>query len=143
MKKNVTNLFYGLKKRFFFSFKGKNLFGLCFFFFRKTNPCLTKHKKKKKKKKKKKERILFLKKKKDFFCFKNFVFSVLRKKKKIFTKPNKQVVCWFTKKKIIVLVRGRVLNPRPSIQMGNAQPQSRMLCCDISCKEYMIREKVF
>ena len=81
-------------------------------------------------------------KKKGFFCFKNFVFSVLRKKKKmkkIFTKPNKQVVCWFTEKKILVHVRGRVLNPRPSIQIGNAQPQSHMLCCDISCEEYMIR----
>ena len=62
-------------------------------------------------------------------------------KKKNFTKPNKQVVCWFTKKKILVHVRGRVLNPRPRIQMGNAQPQSHMLCCDISCEEYMIRRK--
>ena len=32
-KKKLTNLFYGLKKRFFFPFKEKNLFSLCFFFF--------------------------------------------------------------------------------------------------------------
>ena len=77
------------------------------------------------------KRILFSeskKKTKDFFCFKNSGFSVLRKekekKRKIFTKPNKQVVCWFTEKKIL----------------RNAQPQGHMLCYDISCEEYMIRE---
>ena len=54
---------------------------------------------------KKKKGFYFLKgKKKDFFCFKNSVVSISgeKKEKKIFTKPNKQVVCWFTKKEILV-----------------------------------------
>ena len=62
-------------------------------------------KKGKKKSLQKKKGFCFLEgKKKDFFCFKNSVVSVSgkKKKKKIFTKPNKQVVCWFTKKEILV-----------------------------------------
>ena len=97
-----------------------------------------------------KKKILFseMKKKKDFFCFKNSVFFVLRKEKKkkknlYKTKQTSALLVYKAKKKILIHVRGKVLNPRPSIQMGNTQPLGHMLCCDISCKEYMIRRKVF
>ena len=55
-------------------------------------------------KKKKKKRILFSEREKNI----SFVLTILlflfwkKKRKKNFTKPNKQVVCWFTKKEIPV-----------------------------------------